>query len=82
MAVMERTTRIGEYSYSIYLWHWIPSLVFIQLKPTAILFWLYIALSLTVGILISRLVEMPALALRNRVLPVSPAMTVPTLALR
>jgi peptidoglycan/LPS O-acetylase OafA/YrhL len=76
MAVMQRAARIGEYSYSIYLWHWILSLVFIQAKPTAMLFWSYIALSLAVGIVISRLVEMPALALRNRILPVSPARTV------
>jgi len=82
MAVMERAARIGEYSYSIYLWHWILSLAFIQAKPSAMLFWSYITLSLAVGILISRLVEMPALALRNRVLPVSPAMTVSTVVLR
>ncbi len=68
-ALMRHVAAIGEYSYSIYLWHWILSLVFNQAPATALFFWAYILLSLAVGILMSKLIEMPMLAVRNKILP-------------
>jgi peptidoglycan/LPS O-acetylase OafA/YrhL len=67
--VMNCSAQIGQYSYSIYLWHWTLAIAFLQVKTTAAVFWSYIALSLAVGILASKAIEMPILALRNRVLP-------------
>ena len=77
---------IGFYSYSIYLWHALLALMFVKLQASASMFWMYIALSLAFGILMSKVVEMPALALREKWFPEqrsapalkpSPASTIP-----
>jgi peptidoglycan/LPS O-acetylase OafA/YrhL len=68
---------IGTYSYSIYLWHmpmawWVT--LFLRhrhlIPPSALLpFWLYLPVSLVPGIVMARLVEVPALVLRDRMFP-------------
>jgi peptidoglycan/LPS O-acetylase OafA/YrhL len=75
---------IGVYSYSIYLWH---ILVALSVVPRLRSFlpaahngaWsllAYLVLSLAVGIAMGRLVEAPALRLRDRLFP-SPAAALP-----
>lgn len=66
----------GQYSYSIYLWH-LPVVVWSQDLLAAagwtLGFWargaVYMVGSLVVGIVSARLVEMPVLALRDRLFP-------------
>ncbi len=70
---------LGAYSYSIYLWHipvrdWlVPSLVKFLPSPLNdnwfVFSGLYLASSFLVGVLMGRLVEGPALALRDRMYP-------------
>jgi peptidoglycan/LPS O-acetylase OafA/YrhL len=67
---------IGMYSYSIYLWHAMVTLhfrTFLRLIwPTVgnnAIFWGYIMTSLIAGVLLSRLIEYPALNLRDRFFP-------------
>jgi peptidoglycan/LPS O-acetylase OafA/YrhL len=58
---------IGYYSYSIYLWHgWIARLMPHQ---TVIGFGLCLAASIMLGVLMAKLIEYPALALRDRLFP-------------
>jgi peptidoglycan/LPS O-acetylase OafA/YrhL len=63
-------SRIGYYSYSIYLWH-IPvkEIVAAGFAPTWIREVSYVALSLLAGIAMARLVELPALRWRDRLFP-------------
>jgi peptidoglycan/LPS O-acetylase OafA/YrhL len=66
----------GMYSYSIYLWH---LMIPLHLRGTLNLFWpgagetaffwSYILLSLAVGVALSRLIEYPALHVRDRFFP-------------
>ncbi len=67
---------IGMYSYSIYLWHPMVSQHVRDLEmriwpgiPNFAVFWSYALSSLVVGILLSRLIEYPALHLRDRLFP-------------
>ena len=68
---------VGTYSYSIYLWHVaivahvlgvILAVAPVHLVP-ALQTALYVALSIGTGILMARIAEFPALALRNRLFP-------------
>ena len=71
---------VGMHSYSIYLWHGIVSqhdrgfmrMLWPKIGETAI-FWGYILISLTVGILLSRAIEFPALRVRDRLFPAASA---------
>jgi peptidoglycan/LPS O-acetylase OafA/YrhL len=56
---------IGFYSYSIYLWHRLFAFVF-STHPSTLAFWAYVALAIGMGIAMSKLVEMPALRLREK----------------
>ena len=67
--VAKSLAAIGFYSYSIYLWHSPVALTFAEVKDSAFSFWLYISLSLALGILMAKLIELPALALRERLFP-------------
>lgn len=66
---------IGEYSYSIYLWHigvrtWVMDWLGIG-SPTLPHFVAYIGLSIAWGMLMARLVELPVLRLRDRIMAAS-----------
>jgi peptidoglycan/LPS O-acetylase OafA/YrhL len=58
---------MGFYSYSIYLWH-APIAVLFRFKylPSTISFCAYIVAATSVGIGMARLIEQPALRLRDR----------------
>ena len=66
----------GQYSYSIYLWH-MPVVVWSQELLSAagwtLGFWtrggIYVASRLALGIVFAKLIEMPVLALRDRIFP-------------
>jgi peptidoglycan/LPS O-acetylase OafA/YrhL len=73
---------IGFFSYGMYLWHinlvrhplqnFIPHTTFANFnKPFYWLFWMatYVAAVFVVGAILSRLIEIPALALRDRLFP-------------
>ncbi|HKO05085.1 MAG TPA: acyltransferase [Candidatus Acidoferrales bacterium] len=68
---------IGKYSYSIYLWHgpmqdW--GLALLQRKgllPASRIaeFWIYFACSIILGVMMAKIVEYPALKIRDRLFP-------------
>jgi peptidoglycan/LPS O-acetylase OafA/YrhL len=59
--------KIGVFSYSIYLWHRILSILFLHYYGNSALgFWLYIVAAIVLGVAMAKLVEMPSLALRDR----------------
>jgi peptidoglycan/LPS O-acetylase OafA/YrhL len=63
---------LGPYTYSIYLWHIVVVRTVSVLLPATsywVVFVLYVAASLSVGILMTKVVEVPALALRERMVP-------------
>jgi peptidoglycan/LPS O-acetylase OafA/YrhL len=61
--------KIGQYSYSIYLWHWPVAQAFIQHPKSSLTFALYVSISLLVGIGTAKLIEVPALRFRDRHFP-------------
>jgi peptidoglycan/LPS O-acetylase OafA/YrhL len=66
--------KIGFYSYSIYLWHTIAAEFFLsRFTLTALNFWICLACTIALGVLMGRLVEAPYLALRERIAPSSRA---------
>lgn len=69
MSIARILTKVGFYSYSIYLWHAMLALFFIELGMSAFRFWIYIALSLDFGIVMAKAIEIPFLALRDNLLP-------------
>jgi peptidoglycan/LPS O-acetylase OafA/YrhL len=72
---------IGFYSYSIYLWHTALLYLFLdRAGPPVLLFWAYVATCLGGGILMAHLVEMPYLALRERLFPASSNAPAPSAA--
>ena len=56
---------IGEYSYSIYLWH-VTVIVLMAGFPLRLKVAWYLAASITTGICMSKLIEIPPLRLRDR----------------
>ncbi len=62
--------RIGFYSYSIYLWHWVIGKLFpIWFPPSFISFWSYALISIVIGIAAAKLIEAPVLRFRDRYVP-------------
>jgi peptidoglycan/LPS O-acetylase OafA/YrhL len=72
---------IGRHSYSIYLWHILAGVLWLDLLfarwkiPVAVLIWVpaYFAVSILFGIIMTYLVEIPSLRLRDRWFPESRA---------
>jgi peptidoglycan/LPS O-acetylase OafA/YrhL len=62
---------IGYYSYSIYLWHVVAMLGLEQLPARWYRFPLYFVAAIALGVLMAKLIEVPALKLRDRVFPSS-----------
>jgi peptidoglycan/LPS O-acetylase OafA/YrhL len=63
---------LGPYTYSIYLWHVVVGRTVSVLLPITsfgVVFTLYVAGSLIAGIGMAKAIEVPALALRERVVP-------------
>jgi peptidoglycan/LPS O-acetylase OafA/YrhL len=65
--------RIGFYSYSIYLWHWVISKLL--LTSGFVSFWSYAAISIIIGIGAAKLIESPVLQFRDRYFPSRRAVT-------
>jgi peptidoglycan/LPS O-acetylase OafA/YrhL len=61
---------VGVYSYSIYLWQFIAGFIAAVL-PSWMRFPSYLALAIGIGVLTAKLVEFPALRLRDRFFPES-----------
>jgi len=70
-AITKAAAKIGYYSYSIYLWHTLIVYVFLDSKRTVWVFWAYLCTSIVVGIAMAHLVEIPYLALRDKLFPAS-----------
>jgi peptidoglycan/LPS O-acetylase OafA/YrhL len=68
-AIASALATVGFYSYSIYLWHFLLAQIFQALVMSAGKFWFYMALSLALGIVMAKAIEMPALALREKWFP-------------
>lgn len=66
--VVNPLSRIGLRSYSIYLWHVIVARM-MPPSPGPLGFALYVACSITLGIAMAKLIETPALAIRERFFP-------------
>ena len=60
---------IGRYSYSIYLWQGIGMLIVQQLPNRWFRLPLYAVIAITPGVAMSKLIEVPALKLRDRLFP-------------
>lgn len=65
---------IGRYSYSIYLWHFALRDALFNGPPRLASFLLFLAVSIAFGAAMSRLVEIPALRLRDRWFPARTAL--------
>lgn len=64
-AIAKMAAAIGFYSYSIYLWHRLFAFVMSN-YPFAWAFWVYIVLAIGMGVVMAKLVELPALKLREK----------------
>ena len=76
IVVAEFLAYVGMHSYSIYLWHLMVGQhvrgflrIFVpKITPSGV-FCGYVITSLTVGVFLSKLIEYPALAVRDRLFP-------------
>ena len=67
--IVGKLALIGFYSYSIYLWHMYCYIAFKSMGNNAISFWASLAVSVTLGIVMSKVIEWPSLALREKWFP-------------
>ncbi len=72
-AIFKGAASVGFYSYSIYLWHDLLSMFITNWPNSASAFWSYIFISIALGIVMSKAIEMPALALRDKLFPAATA---------
>jgi peptidoglycan/LPS O-acetylase OafA/YrhL len=82
--VVGGAARVGFYSYSIYLWHTVVAEFYLsRFALSALNFWVCLAATVAMGVVMGRLVEAPYLALREKIAPSSHAdVSVPLLTLR
>jgi peptidoglycan/LPS O-acetylase OafA/YrhL len=73
IAISRFAAQIGFYSYSIYLWHRSLPDVLRSFGNLALMFWLYVLLSISLGITMAVLVELPFLTLRDKFFACAPA---------
>lgn len=66
--IVNPLARIGLRSYSIYLWHYAVARM-MPPSPGFLWFALYVACSITLGMAMARLIERPALEIRERFFP-------------
>jgi peptidoglycan/LPS O-acetylase OafA/YrhL len=67
-AIAKTAAKVGFYSYSIYLWHTVVCEWFMW-KNSALAFWAYLVTAIAVGVAAAILIELPALALREKLFP-------------
>lgn len=67
--LLEPLSRIGFYSYSVYLWHTIPARFMHNTTPTPLGLLVYASSSIAIGILMAKAVELPMLHVRDRLFP-------------
>jgi peptidoglycan/LPS O-acetylase OafA/YrhL len=60
---------VGYYSYSIYLWHAAVMLVFYRLPRIWVLFPIFMASCIAIGVAAAKLIELPMIRIRDRVFP-------------
>jgi peptidoglycan/LPS O-acetylase OafA/YrhL len=60
---------MGFYSYSIYLWHMYCYALYQSMGNNAVSFWVSLAMAVGLGIIMSKLIEIPALAIREKAIP-------------
>lgn len=60
---------VGFYSYSIYLWHMYCYIAFKSMGNSAVSFWVSLAISIGLGIVMSKLIEIPSLTIREKWFP-------------
>lgn len=65
-ALLGPLAKVGFYSYSIYLWHTFIGRAVETNSKTFGAFWLYVGLCIGIGIVLSKVVEQPYLALREK----------------
>jgi peptidoglycan/LPS O-acetylase OafA/YrhL len=82
--VVGGAAKIGFYSYSIYLWHTVVAEFYLSRFALSVLnFWVCLAATVAMGVVMGRLVEAPYLALREKIAPSSHAdVSAPLLTLR
>jgi peptidoglycan/LPS O-acetylase OafA/YrhL len=61
--------RIGYHSYSIYLWHAPLAFLVFRNSPHLVYFLVYLAVCVVLGVVMSKLIERPSLALRDKLFP-------------
>jgi peptidoglycan/LPS O-acetylase OafA/YrhL len=67
-AVVRAFALVGFYSYSIYLWHR-PLAMMLEPTHSALGYWCYVAIAIAFGVAMAVIVEIPGLALRDRLFP-------------
>jgi peptidoglycan/LPS O-acetylase OafA/YrhL len=72
-AISTPLARIGAYSYSIYLWHLLVkrAVPHFHIQLPALEFWCYFSIAILFGIVAAKIIEFPALRLRDRIFPKS-----------
>jgi len=69
--LLKPLAKVGVFSYSIYLWQQPVSMLFLKLgSSSAVVYWLYVCAAIATGVIMAKLIEFPALRLRDRLLSI------------